>query len=267
MNLIKTPTFTLIFGNKTLSCSAETMPQATNLATLNKHEELFIKAQRLCATKTLILVRQTHGTEALVITSEKELSETLKTIIEADMIITTLPNVAIGVLTADCLPLLLVDPVSQAIAAVHAGWRGTVADIAGKAVKHLEKIAGSKPRNIQAYLGPCAHVESYPASDELIAALKSCPFKKAVLKDYKEEIHFDIPLLNRFYLEQAGVLPEHINEEKSVCTITSPEYWSYRRDKEMAGRQLSAICRAKGIICPVKFIKNSGSKGICRNPS
>ena len=74
---------------------------------------------------------------------------------EADGLITDIPGLALCIFTADCTPILLYDPVKRCAGAVHAGWRGTAMDIAGKAVRKMAETFGSRPENICAAVGPC----------------------------------------------------------------------------------------------------------------
>jgi len=106
------------------------------------------------AQDRLVTVQQTHGSDILAIDAPNDdYSHFLE--LEADAIITNQPGVMIGVTVADCVPVLLFDPVKGVIGAVHAGWQGCAAQITRQAVQGMEQLFGSRPQDIQAAIGPC----------------------------------------------------------------------------------------------------------------
>lgn len=164
----------------------------------------------------------------------------------ADALITDAPNVVLMTLHADCQPILLVDPVRRAIGAIHAGWRGTVADVGGKAVEGMRTEFGSKPADILAYLGPAIGPGQNEVGDEVIEAwLEQAGdlgegAQAAVLKPGPKH-HFDVPTANRLLLMRAGVAARHI-EVSDVCTKTHKDSWfSHRGHGPNAGREGALI--------------------------
>ncbi len=158
---------------------------------------------------------------------------------EADAGVSTNAGDLIGIETADCLPILLVDPRRRAVAAVHAGWRGTAAQVAARAVAALVS-RGSQPEDLLAALGPSIGPCCYEVGDELRPAFgDDAPF--VFSQGANGRPHLDVRAANVRQLARAGLRCEaiaHVDE----CTRCHPElYHSYRRDGPGAGRMISWV--------------------------
>lgn len=164
----------------------------------------------------------------------------------ADALVTNAPNVFLSTMHADCQPILLVDPEHMAVAAVHAGWRGTVADIAGNAVRAMQREFFSDPAELIAYLGPAIGGCCNEVGDEVIDAWKAIAtdmgslVELAITKPGLKH-HFDVPRANSLLLQRAGVIPEHM-EVSPICTKCEVDWWfSHRGQGAAAGRQVAFI--------------------------
>lgn len=164
----------------------------------------------------------------------------------ADALITNDPDVVLVTLHADCQPILLVDPVQRAVAAVHAGWRGTVADVGGHTVAAMQREFGSNPADLLAFLGPAIGPVANEVGDEVIEAWLTQAHdledtaQLAVLKP-GPKYHFDVPTANRLLLRRAGLLDEHI-ETSPICTKSNTDSWfSHRGHGPNAGREGALI--------------------------
>ena len=152
---------------------------------------------------------------------------------EADGLITDRPEVCLAVFTADCIPVLLYDPVRRAIAAVHAGWRGTALGIAARAVERMAGSFGSRPEDILAAVGPgisqCCFETHRDVPDGLRAGLgdDAAPFIRPLPGG--EKFLVDLKGANRRWLLRAGLSPDHI-AVCAACTACRPDlFWSHRR--------------------------------------
>jgi YfiH family protein len=146
--------------------------------------------------------------------------------------------------TADCLPVLIVDPIAQRVAAAHAGWRGTVARVAHKAVAALV-ARGSRPEVLLAALGPAIGACCYEVGEELRTAFGSGG-ERFFTPGARGRPHLDVRAANEAQLLAAGLRAEHI-ERLDECTYCRPAlYHSYRRDGPGAGRMLSYVGFARG---------------------
>jgi hypothetical protein len=151
---------------------------------------------------------------------------------EADALVTNRPGVAVSVRTADCYPILLADARNRAVAAVHAGWRGTVTHVVERALEKMKVEFGSSPVDVHAAIGPGIGVCCYEVGEEVARQFGFAAVSRT---------HLNLASENRKQLETAGVAPQNI-EALGVCTFCDAKrFFSYRREKEKAGRMISYI--------------------------
>lgn len=149
-----------------------------------------------------------------------------------DALITNLPGLGVSIRTADCYPVMLVDQRNRAVAAVHAGWRGTAARIVQKTLANMQKMYGTEPGDVRAAIGPGIGVCCYEVGPEVARQ-----FGHAV----EVQTHLDLVFENRKQLEDAGV-PAGKIEALGMCTFCDAKrFFSYRREREQAGRLTSFI--------------------------
>ncbi len=160
-----------------------------------------------------------------------------------DGYVTAEPGIPLAIFTADCVPLLLHDPVAGAIGAVHCGWRSTAADIEKNAVSALESL-GSKPGNIRAAIGPAIDRCCFEVGSEVIDAMRI--LIGSDIENYYdargEKFMLDLRGVVRRRLEALGVRPENI-DTVGTCTMCHPlEYFSHRGTKGNRGSLACVIC-------------------------
>lgn len=149
---------------------------------------------------------------------------------EGDALFSNEPGSLLAIRTADCVPILIVDPVREAFAAVHAGWRGTAAEIAVKTVREMVRRFGSRTIDLRAAIGPSIGKCCYEVGPEVAEQF-----------GLTGRTHLDLGGINSRQLSEIGVISIDIAD---LCTACNPEnFHSYRRDKS-AGRMVSAIGRA-----------------------
>lgn len=201
-------------------------------------------ASMACAAplEALALINQVHG--SAVVEANEENRSRLRTT-DADAIITGEALVPIGILTADCLPVLLYDPVKRAIGAAHAGWKGTASGVSVRTVEAMRSKYGSDPKDIIAAFGPAIGRCCYAVGTEVVAAFKSAyPESAWGYKCFSEEagkITFDLALANAGQLIEAGLSSDNIDAASRCTACNSHEFFSYRRGTGVTGRQLSFI--------------------------
>jgi YfiH family protein len=145
---------------------------------------------------------------------------------EGDALITSQPGLLLTIRTADCIPVLIADPVRRAVAAIHAGWRGTAAGIAGKTVKKMATSFSTEPADLIAVIGPGIGACCFEVGPDVAAQFGS------------GATHVDLVEANRLDLVSAGVSRIMIG---APCTVCQPAlFHSFRRDKTQ-GRMVSAI--------------------------
>ena len=163
---------------------------------------------------------------------------------ECDGLITDQPGFALTVFSADCIPVLLYDPVRRVIAAVHAGWRGTAQDIAGKAARKMQQEYGCLPEHILAAIGPgisqCCFETHSDVPEAMTDALGDL-VTPHVLSLSSGKFKVDLKGINATLLTRAGVFSEHI-EISTDCTACLHEtYWSHRVTQGQRGSQAAMI--------------------------
>lgn len=156
---------------------------------------------------------------------------------DGDALVSSEPNLLIGVRTADCVPILLADARNRAVAAVHAGWRGTASRIVECAIVELRRRFGTVPEALHAAIGPCIGACCYEVGPDV--AQRFAPWR-AELKGINRPEKIDLADVNRQQLLGAGI-PDRQISSGAPCTRCTPELHSFRRDKEAAGRMVSAI--------------------------
>ncbi len=147
-----------------------------------------------------------------------------------DALISNQPDVLVGVRTADCVPILLADPVTKSVAAIHAGWRGSAAGITAAAVRELSERWNARPGDLRAAIGPSIGVCCYEVGPEV-----ACQFEMEVSKP----VHLNLPAINEKQLRDAGVVDIWTSNECTFCA--KDRFYSFRREKEQAGRMTSFI--------------------------
>jgi YfiH family protein len=187
----------------------------------------------------LVTVNQVHGETIVRVDISNYLA--MRTV-EADALITRVRRLAVGVETADCVPILIVDPATPSVAAVHAGWRSTVRRIVQKTVAAMQKEFGSDPRRVIAVIGPSIGPECYEVDEPVMRPLReSCSYWNEVATPRENgRWSLDLGKLSRLELVEAG-LPEPNIYSFGICTCcTADLFYSFRREGR-TGRMLSAI--------------------------
>lgn len=163
---------------------------------------------------------------------------------DCDALYTREPNHMIGVFTADCVPILLYDPIEKLIGAIHSGWQGTIKQITWKMMQQLINHEGCNPENIQAYIGPSIAFHSFEVGMEVVEQVKALPFDTHdyILYKNSEKALVDNQGLNFKMLTMCGVRPEAITLDKNDTFMDNPSFFSYRRNHQ-CGRHLSFIIR------------------------
>jgi len=186
-------------------------------------------------------VRQVHGDRVYVVTRHKEQGwSTLSDTVEADALVTDLPGIVLTILTADCVPILLYDPVSRAIGAVHAGWKGTKAKILPKTIATMQEKYGAVPQNILIAIGPAIGQCCYEVGSEV--AEHFTDYIGAVIEGKTAgKYQLDLKHVNQQQAIEGGVDARHI-EVTPLCTSCAKDrFFSYRAEQGCSGRFASAI--------------------------
>ena len=189
---------------------------------------------------------QVHGSRVAIVDRPGMTREELE---GYDAFLTNKPGVAIGVRTADCVPVLLYDPVNRAVAAIHAGWKGTVLHISQGAIEAMGQEFGTIPAHLRAVIGPAIGPDSFQVGEEVAEMFKESGFPMDEIWSFRGPgdgtpmsggHHIDLFKANRWLLEQAGVPAGNI-QVCGIDTYTTEAYFSARREGLQCGRIINAI--------------------------
>lgn len=195
---------------------------------------------------TVLQPHQTHSANVAYVDRPDLTKENLEGV---DALVTNLPGVAIGVRTADCIPVLLYDPLHRAIGAVHSGWRGTVNMICKKTVMEMCRLFGTHPEDLIAVIGPGIGYDSFQVGVDVALKFKESGFPidklwsfRGVRKEgsMKGGHHIDLKECVRYSLTECGLSEKDIIVS-DIDTYTDYRFYSARREGISCGRNINAI--------------------------
>ncbi len=195
----------------------------------------------------VVMARQTHSDIVLQVGRQHRgaglLTEPLP---ECDALITDEPGVALFVSTADCTPILLHDPVTGAVGAAHAGWRGTAAAIGAKTVEAMVRSFGCEPKNIRAAIGPNIGLCHFETDGDVPEAIRAAygPEAEPYILPRGEKFYLDLKAINALSLRRVGVESIELSEACTVCQCD--RFWSHRVTRGKRGAQ-GAIILCRGV--------------------
>ena len=194
----------------------------------------------------VVQAHQTHGVEVAVI----DRFMTREELEGKDALITDVKGLAIGVRTADCIPVLMYDPEHGVVAAVHSGWRGTMARIASHALEVLHERFNTSPCSLKVIIGPGIRMDSFQVGEDVAVAFREAGFPMDRIWEFRGPRkgegsmdgghHINLPEAVRIALLESGV-PENSIFDCGVDTYTSPQFYSARREGVGCGRIINSI--------------------------
>ena len=185
----------------------------------------------------MVSPRQTHSRNTGLVKSVNDIFD------DTDALITNIPNICIFIRTADCVPILLFDPVQKAVAAIHSGWKGTVQEISKHTIKLMQKEFGTNPSDLITGIGPSISPEVYEVGPEVVKQFQEKFGKNQIIKTRKdsEKDLLNLWKVNQQMLINSGI-PENQIEVAEICTYSNPElFYSARRDGVKTGRLATGI--------------------------
>jgi len=234
MHIVKNQQFSIYFGDTQQSISLEEIDaQQKTQALLNISQQLDVQQ--------IAFLKQEHGIQGMCIAIDDTQDYIFKPV--GDYLFTQRKNCAIGVVTADCLPIVIFDPVTQVVGIIHAGWKGLAADIFHSALHDMKNKVGIDYKNIEIYLGPAARPCCYEVQQDFIDKFEQyLPYFTQIFIQRDGKIYFDSRAFMMVLARILGINEEKIYTRYNVCTICDQSFCSYRREKEKARRQVTMIC-------------------------
>ncbi len=155
-----------------------------------------------------------------------------------DALITDVPGIPLMLCFADCTPVLLFDPVHRAAAIAHGGWKGTALSIAVKTLRAMEEAYGTRPGDCLAGIGPAIGPCCYEIGEEVAEVFRKAfpDYAGNIISEQDKKIRLDLWKANRLQLENAGLLPEHIDAAGICTSCRSSTFFSYRAEGPVTGR-------------------------------
>lgn len=189
----------------------------------------------LASPELLIMPRQTHTARVEIVGA----ADAGRTIADVDALVTSDPSIAVGISTADCVPLLMADAEAGVVAAVHSGWRGTVGRIASMAVDAMISL-GASPERIRCAFGPCICAGCFEVGNEVADVFAEAGFGNEVKRSFGIKPHVNLVGAVSATLRESGV--SAVPQPPVGCSRCNPElFFSARRLGTASGRTLTAI--------------------------
>lgn len=231
MLLHRTDKFHIYFGDATDGIFKEVHCNPSDVKLID------VEPFRLIAQKNnlsrLSLLNQTHGIEGIRV-NHTDFSFNHN----GDYLITNQPDIGLGVLTADCVPLVLYDTKNHALAVVHAGWRGAVSRIVPKTIEHMHRDFSTQPKDLQLFIGPSAKLCCYEVQADFVQHIDSTFYNHVMITKYGRW-YFDTIKLIELQMKQMGIAEITTDKNFNFCTMCDERFFSHRRQHINAGRQIT----------------------------
>lgn len=192
----------------------------------------------------LIVLDQQHTVDGICIEQIADFEQSWFTF-TADFLVTNRNDVALVVLTADCMPLILYDQRQKAVAIIHAGWRGIAGDIVSRAIMMMQNLYGTQMHDMVSIIGPCARQCCYEVSENFLDNFIQIDGAQETMIHRDGRWYFNSILFVEKQLQGLGLLSQNIKTKYALCTICNEQYCSYRREKDKSHRQATIVVLQK----------------------
>jgi len=235
VNHFKTmPLFNKAFNKNILALTSDRTVDFTFLNdqdTLNQTQKDFLAVQFRFNSIKPVSIHQVHGNKVLV---ADKISYNTGDPHDADGLITQVPDLPLAIRSADCLPVFIYDPKHNGIGLIHVGWKGSYKNIVGETIKAIKKQWQGNPKDLKIAFGPAIRACCYEVGSEFQEFFPN----SLIVREY--QYYLDLPQVVHGQLLAYGVSEGNISD-CSICTCCDPDYFSFRRDKEHAGRMISLM--------------------------
>ena len=231
--------FTIIWGSaheSLVPAVLKNASQSTLATVLNERFEICLPSNK----QHYVLPHHVHGNNGLVIHTVDEAEQLEAYTQSADFSCTAVPEVALAVTAADCAPIIMVDTKNRAIAAVHAGWRGTLADVAVHALQTMHTTYGTSMHDVHIFYGPSMRSCCYKVGQEVVDVLTHNN-RLPMLTKRDGHNFFDIITYNKQRAREMGVPLEQHHTQYASCTYCTPGFCSSRKSNGAPDRQLNFV--------------------------
>ena len=227
---------TIYFGDQACSIAIDQITEADKGSNVSYFIRTLLPLP--FAENQFFFPHQVHGVQGIEVTPQTVQLVPIFTH-EADFMVTAHRSIGLGIVTADCVPLVLYDPTKPALAIVHAGWRGSVTEILKNAVRMMIDTYASDPHELQVIIGPAARGCCYEIGPDVLHIICTFTWADQVVRQRNNRWYADMVLFNVFLAQDLGIKAALINIDGACCTICNLQYCSYRRQGALANRQIS----------------------------
>ena len=232
MFIYKASQFTIYFGDASQSLTLEEITQQQNIQILQNIAEQLNISQ-------LVFLRQNHGVQGAVIREDDTESQFFQQ--PGDYLITQKKYCGIGVVTADCLPIVIYDKATHTSAIIHAGWKGSTAGIFSVTINKMIESCSASVDTMHVFFGPAARPCCYEVQQDFVDNFIMHPNYQSAFVHKNGKIYFDSTVFTANIAQSLGIKPKNIYTTYNVCTICDTSFCSFRREKENARRQITLI--------------------------
>ena len=187
-----------------------------------------------------ILNHQSHGTTGHVIHDQESDRDRLLHK-EGDFLITNQTKIALGILTADCLPIVIYDEEKHVIGLIHAGWKGALQGIIEKAIDTLKKEFLIDPSSLIVLCGPAAQICCYEVKDDFYKHFENIPHAQNCFEKRDNKIFFSLSAYTNGILDQYNIPHNQRDFSEHCCTVCNIDYYSYRKDNKTQYRNITLV--------------------------
>ncbi|OGT32612.1 MAG: hypothetical protein A3C44_04445 [Gammaproteobacteria bacterium RIFCSPHIGHO2_02_FULL_39_13] len=238
MNWINQKNYVIYFGDENDNLRDQADYHAGHFLKLYQK----INAQEPNSIDCLFFLKQNHGNTIFVLDDKNKINTPVGFFQRSgDAIITAEKKCAIGVVTADCLPVVLYDQKNNVVGIVHAGWRGLASKIMTATINKMREYYGTHSSDLIIHLGPSAGVCCYEVQSDLLTHFAESIFEKKIAEKRNGKIYFNPMRAAHIEALADHVASNNIHSNNNHCTICTPGYCSARKHKENAGRQPSVV--------------------------
>lgn len=224
----------MFFGDKRHSIDMNSIRRA-------RYVPVFDYIAQVMSVDHLAILQQEHTYQGLDIVPSTFLQQHSLYEYTGDFLITKMQKCGLAVLTADCLPIIVYDPVQHVAGIAHAGWKGSASQVVVHAIRAMQSKYNVDVSNIHAFYGANAQPCCYEVSLEFPCYFASYDYAQKSFIKRNNRLYFDNKLFTTLQLQRLGIKPENIYNKHAACTICSTQYCSARKDKELAERQVTVV--------------------------
>ena len=230
--------FSIYFGDRYQKVEPQRCKSLT-ATSLFAHDPFSLLQKRMNIS-ALLFLHQVHKASGKVISDRKD-KDSLLFFEEGDYLVTNQSSFGLGIVTADCLPIVYVDTVKKVVGVAHAGWRGSVAGIAKTVIKDMQNHYNSEIKDIIIFFGPSAKKCCYQVDEPFVRKIGSGSSVKKALFKKGGQYYFDLALYNAEQLIEQGFTSQQLIFDYNECTICHDNFCSYRRQEGSSARQVTVV--------------------------